>query len=76
MGNKYEYCYNCEHFAFGDFNGNCCYIGYNPKECPIARRNKQIAEYEKAKEELKKEIEKPFIKFLERFKKKKGRRGE
>ena len=67
MTNKYEYCVGCDHLKFG--GSHCgCYIGYNtPAMCPIAKRNKQIAKYEKAKAELKKEIEKPFIKFLDWF---------
>jgi hypothetical protein len=65
MANKNEYCVGCDHLKMaGNYCG--CYIGYNtPAMCPIAKRNKQIADFEMAKAELKAEIEKPFIKFLD-----------
>lgn len=47
----------------------CCeikqYCHYDPSKCPIAKRNKEIVEFEKAKEVFMNEIKKPFIKFLD-----------
>jgi hypothetical protein len=65
MANKNEYCVGCDCLKMaGNYCG--CYIGYNtPAMCPIAKRNKQIADFERAKAELKAEIEKPFIKFFD-----------
>ena len=47
----------------------CCeikqYCEQDPAKCPIAKRNKEIVEFEKAKEVFMNEIKKPFIKFLD-----------
>ena len=48
----------------------CCeYAEYcdikDVSSCKIWKRNKDIAEFEKAKAELKAELSKPFIKFLD-----------
>ena len=56
MENIEKYCNEC------DIKGYC---DKNPTDCPIAKEYKRIADFEKAKAELKAEIEKPFIKFLD-----------
>ena len=48
----------------------CCeFVEYckikDVSSCKIWKRNKDIAEFEKAKLELKSELSKPFIKFLD-----------
>ena len=56
MENIEKYCNEC------DIKGYCDKI---PVDCPIAKEYKRIADFEKAKAELKAEIEKPFIKLLD-----------
>ena len=45
-------------------NEHCCeikqYCDYDPSKCPIAKRNKDIEEFEKAKANLVNEIKKMF----------------
>ena len=42
----------------------CCEIK-DVSSCRVWKRNKNIAEFEKAKAELKSKLSKPFIKFLD-----------
>ena len=58
MENIEKYCNEC------NVKGYCNKI---PADCPIAKEYKQIADFEKAKAELKEELSKPFIKFLDWF---------
>ena len=51
----------------------CCeikeYCNHNPKECPIAKRNKDIAEIKNAEDELIKVIKIRFNPILDKFEK-------
>jgi hypothetical protein len=51
-----KYCNEC------DIKGYC---DKTPTDCPIAKEYKRIADFEKAKAELKSELSKPVIKFLD-----------
>lgn len=55
MENIEKYCNEC------DIKGYC---DKNPADCLIAKEYKRIADFEKAKVELKVELSKPFIKSL------------
>ena len=61
MENIEKYCNEC------DIKGYCDKI---PTDCPIAKRNKQITDFENAKAELKTELSKPFINFFDWLEKK------